>query len=345
MPTPFRIGVLGLTHDHIWGVLADLRTQPGVELVGVADAHRPLVDRAKSEYGCQAYREPSLFIDREQLDAVYLYGDNASSVELAELAAAKGLHLVVEKPLAHDLAGADRILAAARQNQVRLMVNWPFAWLPQLQHALRLAADGVIGDIWQVKYRAAHQGPREHGCSEFFCEWLYDAGRNGGGALIDYCCYGAVLARTLLGVPSRVTGITGRCVKEDILVEDNAIVVMSYPRAIALAEGSWTQIGNLTQYIATIYGTKGILLVEPRATGRLLHATAEQPEGVVVPLPEQPASLRSVNAHFLDCVRGNREFQPLCQPRVGRDAQEILEAALLSSETGSEVSLPLKIQA
>lgn len=344
MSPKFRIGVIGLTHDHIWGVLADLRTQPGVELVGVADTHRPLVERAKAEYGCVTYREAALFVEREQLDAVYLFGDNASAVEAAELAAKKGLHILVEKPMASDLAGADRMLAAARQNNVRLMINWPFAWLPQLQHALALAAAGEIGDIWQVKYRAAHQGPREHGCSEYFCDWLYDVDRNGGGALIDYCCYGALLSRALMGLPARVTGVTGRCLKEDILVEDNAVVVMSYPRGLSISEGSWTQIGNLTQYVATIYGSRGILQVEPRTSGRLLKATAEEPEGVVVPLPEQPAALRSTTAHFVDCVRSGREFQLLCQARVGRDAQEILEAALLSSDSGGEVSLPLKVQ-
>src|SRR5262249_6574529 len=156
-----------------------------------------------------------------------------AGVRLTELAAAKRLHVLVEKPMAADLAGADRMLAAVRRAGARLMVNWPFAWWPQMQHALRLARDGELGNLWQVKYRAAHAGPREIGCSPYFCEWLYDPRRNGAGALMDYCCYGAALARCLLGVPARVSAVAGRFVKEDILVEDNAVLVMTYPHGLA----------------------------------------------------------------------------------------------------------------
>ena len=70
-----------------------------------------------------------------------------------------------------------------------------------------MAQAGEIGQLWQVKYRAAHQGPVELGCSRQFCEWLYDEELNGAGALMDYCCYGAVLAEVLLGKPDQVTGI------------------------------------------------------------------------------------------------------------------------------------------
>ena len=66
------------------------------------------------------------------------------------------------------------MLAAAKEQGTRIMVNWPFAWWPMLQKGIAMAQGGDIGRIWQVKYRAAHEGPRELGCSEFFCGWLYD---------------------------------------------------------------------------------------------------------------------------------------------------------------------------
>src|SRR5260370_995857 len=80
-----------------------------------------------------------------------------------------------------------------REAGVQLMVNWPIAWWPQLQQALRLAEEGRIGRVFQINYRAADAGPREVGCSEAFAEWLLDPDRNGGGALMDYCSYGAAL--------------------------------------------------------------------------------------------------------------------------------------------------------
>jgi predicted dehydrogenase len=343
MPEPYRIGVLGLTHDHVWGNLQDLHASDEGVLVAAADPNGPLLEQVQQQFGCTTYNEYDALLEREQLDAVYIFSDNAAGAGLTEKAAAKGLHVMIEKPMAADVAGADRMLAAARRAGVRLMVNWPFAWWPQMQKALAMAAGGDIGDVWQVKYRAAHAGPKELGCSTYFCDWLFDAARNGGGALIDYGCYGALLARRLLGVPSRVTAVAGRVVKEDITVEDNAVIVMSYANAIAISEGSWSQIGNLTSYVTAIHGTQGTLLIEPRVGGRLLLATDEHPDGAEVEVPPALPHFRNATAHFLHCLRSGSEFFTLCNDRVGRDAQEILTAGLISAREGRHVSLPLSI--
>src|SRR5271154_2269817 len=135
-----RFAVLGLTHDHVWDVLGQLRES--AVLVAAADAHWQLLDRVRAEHGCAIYPDAAALLARESLDAVYIYADNAAGVLLTEQAAARGLHILTEKPLAADLAGAERMLAAVRRAGVRLMVNWPFAWWPQLQHALHLARSG-----------------------------------------------------------------------------------------------------------------------------------------------------------------------------------------------------------
>jgi predicted dehydrogenase len=341
MTRTFRIGVLGLTHDHVWGNLREMRDVPNAVLSGVADPNPPLLDRVRGEYGCPTYAGYEELLDREPLDAVYLYSDNATSVELTELAAGRGLHVLVEKPMAADLAGAERMQRAVRRAGVRLMVNWPFAWWPQLHHALALARAGDVGDVWQVKYRAAHAGPRELGCSPYFTAWLYDRQLNGAGALIDYCCYGVLLSRCLLGMPSRVVGVAGRLVKEELAAEDNGILLLTYPRAVGVAEGSWTQVGHLTSYITTIHGSRGTLLVEPRTGGRLLRATAAEPAGVPVAVPPLPPEQRSATANFLHGLETGADFNLLCTDRAGRDVQEILDAGLQSARLGSAVSLPL----
>src|SRR5262249_24381109 len=148
--------------------------------------------------------------------------------------------------------------------------------------------------------------------------------------------------RCVLGMPSRVSGVAGRLCKEDILVEDNAVLLLSYPRALAMAEGSWSQIDKMTAYLTMIDGTKGTLLVEAGQSGRLLKATAERPEGEPVEVPAAAAHLSSASAHFLHALETGTQFLELCNDRVCRDVQEILEAGLLSVERGQEVSLPLK---
>lgn len=340
MTGALRIGILGLTHDHVWEHLSDARSNPDTRLLAVADPHQALLGRAEAEFHCRPYSNPETMLNSEDLDAVYIFSDNAAGPELTEMAMSRRMHVLVEKPMAADLAGADRMVAAARAANVRLLVNWPFAWWPQMQHALRLAAEGVIGDVWQVRYRAAHAGPRELGCSEYFCEWLYDPKRNGrGGAFMDYCCYGALLARTVLGMPSQVSAVAKRLVKQDIAVEDNGLLVMTYPHAIAVSEGSWTQIGKLSAYMTLLYGTTGTLMLEPRDGGQLLLATEEQPDGEPVEVPELPSHLRNATAHFVHCIRTGEPSLPMCDPIICRDTQAILEGGINAAESGIVVKL------
>lgn len=339
MSETLRVGLLGLTHDHVWDNLPHLINHPDAEVVVAADTSEELVSKAVELTGCKASQSYADVLNDSSLDAVYIFASNRLGSELAIAAANKGLHVLIEKPMAASHAAATAMVQAADENKIRLMINWPFAWWPQLQHGLRLAADGAIGNIWQVKYRAAHQGPAELGCSKHFCDWLFDEGENGGGAMMDYCCYGCLLASVVMGQPQSVQGMSGRFVKESIDVEDNAIIVMKYENGMATAEASWTQIGKLTAYTTAIYGTSGTLMVEPRNGGRLLLATAESPTGEPVELPDSPAHLANSAAHFIHGIRSGEPFQSLCSHESAIMAQSVLEAGRDSAANGAMVSM------
>ena len=344
MTDKLRIGVLGMTHDHVWGNLRDLAASSQAELTAAADINSELLEKVQADFGCpQVFDYYEEMLDEVALDAVYIFGDNATGSELAIRAAERGLHILLEKPMSSNLNGAVRMLSAARKAGVELMINWPFAWWPQLQKAMQMAQSGELGQLFSVKYRSAHAGPKELGCTPYFYDWLYDGELNGAGALMDYCCYGTALARYLLGMPSRVTGVVGQLQKEYTTVDDNAVIVMQSPSSIAISEASWTQIGHLTSYTAMIYGSEGTLVVEPGANGRLLLANREYEDGTEVDVPALPPEMQSATAHFLDCIINKKPVTGLCSPRIGRDAQEILEAGLLSAEQGAAVSLPLPI--
>ena len=338
-----KIGVLGLHHDHVWSNLDELARLDNATLVGAADPSPELRAKYEAAHGGTTHADYANLLDSAELDAVYIFASNKTSEDLAVMACERGIHCLVEKPMAATLAGADKMLAATEAAGVRLMINWPFAWWPQLRAAIDAARAGEIGQLWQVKYRAAHEGPKELGCSPQFCDWLYDAELNGAGALMDYCCYGSVLARVLLGSPASVSGVklnTG--FKPDLPLEDNAILVLSYPQALATTEASWTQIGKLTAYTTVLYGSSGTLMVEPRGGGQLIKATADCPEGEPLPVPPAPPELRDASSHFLHLIENpEAAIHPLCEARACRDAQEILEAGLIAAREGRSVSLPL----
>jgi predicted dehydrogenase len=344
------IGVLGLTHDHVWEHVATLAERDDVTLA-VADPHAPLRDQARDIYGVQrCYDDPATLLEREQPDAVLIFSDNRATADLVELTAAHGTPIMVEKPLANSLANAERIRVAARRAGVPLMVNWPTYWTPAIRHALALAAGGLIGDIYRFSFRGGHAGPKEFGCSEYFYSWLYDRARNGAGAYIDYCGYGVSMARLLLGMPSRAHATMGRLQKEYIDVDDNAVLVLRYQRAMAVIEASWTVAGPVPDGGPVIWGRDGTLVVQRRPSpgegqivraGVIRHITRDNPDGELIEPPELPAGERNATEFFLEHLAADRPIEGLVSLEIGRDTQEILEAGLLAARAGSTVSLPL----
>ena len=344
-----RVGVLGLSHDHVWGNLTALAAGDLGQAVAAADPDPLLRERLKRAHGgVEAHGAYDALLERTDLDAVLVFADNRASVDLAIRALGRGLPAMVEKPMAADLAGAEALLAAARAARLPLMINWPTAWRPALRHGLALVRSGAVGEPVQLSHRGGHAGPREFGCSPQFCDWLYDPHRTGGGALVDYCGYGAILCRTLLGQPAAVSAVAAHLRKDGLAAEDNAVVVLRYPRALALLEGSWTQIGGEPGLALIVYGDAGTLLVhQPRAVregqavgpGKVQLVTGERSE--LIDPPALPADERDAPTYFLSRVRDGRPVEGLCAPEVGRDVQEVLAAALRSSATRREVTLPL----
>jgi predicted dehydrogenase len=342
-----RIGVLGLSHDHVWSNLESLaRSEYGV-LAAVAEPDPALRRRLERSYpGVVQHSTYEALLGTGGLDGVMVFADNRTSVELGLRALGRGLPVMIEKPMAADLAGADALLAASQSAGLPLMVNWPTAWRPALRHGLRLVQGGAVGEPIQLSHRGGHAGPREFGCSSQFCDWLYDPARNGGGALVDYCGYGTILARTLLGVPTSVVAVAAHLRKPDLVSEDNAVVILRYARALALLEGSWTQIGGQPAYAMIVYGDGGTVLVhQPRAIregqavgpGRVEVVRGEESE-MLEPPPLGPDERDGVS-HFLARLRDGKPFLDLCSARVGRDAQQVLDAALRSAATGREIPL------
>ncbi|MFM2033299.1 MAG: hypothetical protein RLZZ297_2064 [Chloroflexota bacterium] len=333
-----RIGILGLSHDHVWDFLAHRADTPGVEIVAAGDPDPLLRAKATAHGISTTVADPHDIIGRNDIDAVAIFADNRSSVDLGIAAAQRGLHVFVEKPIAADYAGAVALHAATKRAGVTLMVNWPIAWWPNIQYACQLIERGRIGTLFQVQYRAAHCGPRELGCSPQFVDWLYDPYRNGAGVIMDYCCYGAVLTCLFLGLPSRVTTVAGRLRKHDLPAEDNAVMVMQHATAISTATASWTQQGHLTSYEPMFYGDKGTLVAR---NGKLILSDAENDEGTTLRVPKAAEWCAHALEHYVAVIRGDVELMPLCSSEVGLLAQHVLEAGVISANTNAAVSLPL----
>jgi predicted dehydrogenase len=338
-----RVGVLGLTHDHIWSNLDKLVALDSAELVGAAEPDAALREEFRRRFGDLVIVDDfdALLDGNHDLQAVFVFSDNRASAELGARAADRGLHVMLEKPMASTLELADRLLNAGSRNGVHVMINWPHFWNPNIREAHRLASSGAVGDIFKLKYAGGHAGPREIGCSPIFCDWLYDAERNGVGALVDQGGYSLTVCRWFLGRPNRVMAMGGRLTKVDDADLDNIAILLRYDRAIAIAEASWSWVGGWPTAGPLVYGTEGSLaahgLKDPAAVSIV---TKDQREPRVLEVPPLPEGQQHAPDYFISSIRNETPIDGLVSATVSRDAQEIMDAAIESIRTGHEVAIP-----
>ena len=338
MSKTYRVGFASLVHDHVWGELNQWKKHPNVEIVAAGDVNAELREQFTNESGVDnVYDSWQEMIDNEELDIVQACGENNAGPGIVSAAAAKGIHVLSEKPMAARLSQADEMLSTAEKAGIYLMINWPTAWSPALNTTIQLIKSGAIGDIFYFKWRSAHNGPKEIGCSKYFYEWLYDEEKNGAGALMDYCCYCADMCAFLLGLPEQVTGFRGTFVKDYPLPDDNAVIVMKYGNAFGITEASWTQKTGYITPNPVVYGTEGALSV----TGNQVNLHPAGGDAQVIDPEPIPEGRRNAPEYLIHCIENEMPIEGLCCPKVSRDAQEILEAGLVSSDRGQVVNLPM----
>lgn len=334
----YRVGVASMVHDHVWGELRHWSALPDVELVAAGDENADLRDKIKAQHNVpQVYDSWQEMVEREELDIVQAASENSACADIVEACAAKGIHVISEKPMAATLSQAERMVAATEKAGTRLMINWPTAWQPAIQEMERRIVAGDIGKLFYFKQRSAHNGPKEIGCDPHFWEWLYDEEKNGGGALMDYCCYSADMCARFLGLPAQVTGFRGVFVKEYPVPDDNAIILMKYPHAFGIAEACWTQTVGGAANNPIAYGTEGSIAI---AGGKLIvQRPGKETETIEAPPTQAPR--RSGPEYLIHCLQSGEPIEGFCSMSVSRDAQEILEAGKRAADSGQTMNLPL----
>ena len=363
----YRLGAIGFAHMHINGLLHAFAGLPNVEWVACADtvpavpslttkpsSRRANLRRALEGIGIpKAYEDYREMLAQEQLDIVIFCPENARHGEVAEAIAGVGAHMVTEKPMAASLSGALRMARAARAHGVSLMVNWPTTWDPAVRKMKELIDEGVIGGVWEVKWRnGASMGPLSYSSGEDAytdlekgAEWWHQAAA-GGGALLDYCCYGACLAHWFLGQPAvAATAFVANLTSHYGDADDNAVIAVRFPAALAILEGTWTtwSVGIPTGLI--VYGTRGTLVLKSRpspAGGRPVpvvevyttrgHGLGE-PDQVIEgdPLPEGRATLAE---EFIYHLETGEPLHPTLDMDRNLEVMAILDAGIRSAASG-----------
>ncbi len=339
---PVRLGIAGLVHGHAHGLFRLAKGHPAVELVGISERDRPLVEQYRRQYGFTAsmvHDSLEAMLDRVKPEAVMLFTDTFDHQKAVDICAERKIPVMMEKPLAISNEHGRRIAAAAKRSRIPILVNYETTWYASNPVVRQTTKNPAFGPLRKAVIRDGHAGPKEIGVDPEFLRWLTDPARNGGGALFDFGCYGANLMTWLMGNrrPNSVLAQT-RQFKPDVYaqVDDDATILLDYGTAQATIEASWNW--PFSRKDMELYGAHGSIKTVGRdgMRVRLAKETTEREERA----PALPAPHQDYLVYFAAVVRGEARAEGLSSLENNLVVTEILDAARQSAATGRVVALP-----
>jgi myo-inositol 2-dehydrogenase / D-chiro-inositol 1-dehydrogenase len=334
-----RIGILGFAHYHanFWSEV--FRDSPDVAFAGVWDDDPKRGEESAARYGTRFL--PSLDALLDAVDAVAVCSETAAHRPLIERAAARGKHVLCEKPIAGSREDARAIAAAIDGAGVRFMQSFPKRFDPA-NHEIRRRLDaGFFGIPWLARVRHGHRYGHD---AAFTGGWWTDPARAGGGALLDEGVHGADFLRWLFGDPESVTAMVSDRTS-GLAVEDTAVAIYRFPSGLLaeLATGMNFQAADVS---VEIFGTRGTALLtgvdlaskEHTASGFLRFYSADQTERTWEVSPIVPrfktGGFHQQNAlAFVDALK--RGVAPPMGLEDGRRSLAMILAGYAAARTGT----------
>lgn len=339
---PLRIGVAGLTHSHVHWILG--RADRGdIQIVGIAESNKALAKRFLEQHGLPmslVFDTLEEMLEKTKPEAVTAFGSIYEHLAVVQACAPRGIHVMVEKPLAVSVDHARQMQALAKKHNIQLLTNYETTWYATNHKAFDMVQQDRLGKLRKVVVHDGHEGPKEIGVNKEFLDWLTDPKQNGGGAVIDFGCYGANLITWLANGqrPVSVTAVLHHF-KPDVYpkVDDEATIVLEYPGMQGIIQASWNwPFGRKDM---EVYGATGYVLSDNRTNLRMRFKGEDKEHSEV--LTERTAPYDDPFALLAAVIQKQITLPAYDLSSLENNliVVEILEAAIQSSRTGKKVML------
>jgi len=352
-----RIAGINFEHFHMGDLLRMVARHPQAELVAICDVQPERMvmvrEALRIEYN-RVFHHWEECLDATEPDLVITCPAAASHGLWSERLLGRGVHVLMEKPMAASLAEADRMIQAAEQSKRLLAINWPMVWYPQYQLTERLIREGMIGDVLEVHYYGGNRGPLWHteGKIERTAQdvdrlkphsWFYQR-QSGGGSLLDYMGYGATLGTWFNGgqIPLDVTAVVDE--PPGLEVDEHCIAIVRYANGLSKLETRW---GTFTDPWTTqpqpqcgfvVVGSEGTIGAYDYAQ-TLRVQTRTRPEQHEIGLPELIAPWRDPIEYFVHCIQTGEPLRGPLSPAMSRIGQQIVDTVAASAAAKSTMPL------
>lgn len=285
-------------------------------------------DFARRHGADRYYADVEELLTDEGINAVYVATPPQSHLEIVELAARAGKHVLCEKPMAPTTEECKKMVKACRENGVQLAVAYYRRFFPVIERMKELVGQGVIGEVVRGRAQTANlYAPREDGERT----WLKDPKIAGGGFMTDVGTHRLDLLAYFLGRPREILAFTDT-LTFDFAVDDSSSLVMRFESgAHATAEFNWNVGASIDEF--ELCGTEGRLVCRSLGAGEMDLVSNGISESFRLP-PPPVTHLKLVDQFVRSLLLGEPNQLP---GEEGMLATSIAEAAYLSSREGRAV--------
>jgi predicted dehydrogenase len=318
----------------------------GAEVVGIQDVNRERVRAVGAELGCPVHSTLAGLL-AEKADLAVILAPHPFHAELAIASLRSGKHVLTEKPIAVEIAEADRMVAEADHSGRTLAVGFQQRTRLEVREARRLIGEGFLGELQRADVLATW--PRRKTYFEV-APWRGSWRGEGGGVLINQGQHDLDLLCHLAGRPARVAA-WARTRVHRIEGEDSVQAMLEWPGgAIGSVHISSAEVDQGQRIELT--GTAGRLRLLPgklelASNGVDFREFAASPGDPFEAIQAGPAKeFPGGGGDHADLYRDLAEalagdHPPIAPGREAADALELANAMVYASRTGSEVGLPL----
>jgi predicted dehydrogenase len=270
---------------------------------------------------------------RQEPQAVIISNPTALHLDVAIPAAEAGCHLLIEKPVSHNLERLEQFQTIAQQNEVRILVGYHFRLHPGLQLTRQLLDTGAIGRPLTVRAHWGEYLPGWHPWEDY--RKAYSARQDLGGGVILTLSHPLDYLRWLCGEIRDCFAFTGQLGNLELDVEDTAEIVLRFQNDM-LGSLHLDYNQRPSAHTLEIVGSDGTLKWDNTSGGVALFQ-AESGAWQEFPAPagfERNHLFESEMRHFLAVARG--EIEPIC---TLEDGMRDLEWALLALHSAANGQL------
>ncbi|MDB4870470.1 MAG: oxidoreductase [Gemmatimonadales bacterium] len=318
----------------------------GLELVAVSDTDAERAKQAGAQWNVPHFTSYERMLAESKPDIVTIATPSGLHAEQGVAAAKAGKHVVMEKPMAISLTGADALVQACDKAGVQLFVVKQNRLNPPVQLLRRAVDKNRFGRIYMANCTVHWARPQEYyDQAPWRGTWEFD-----GGAFMNQASHYVDLVQWLMGPVESVMAKTATLARR-IETEDSGIAILKF-RSGALGTIEVTMLAyprNLEGSI-TILGEKGSAKVGGTAVNKIEHwefADYDDDDKLVESANTNPPNVYGLGhqgyyRNVLAVLRG--EAKPDTDGRAGRKSLELILGIYESAKTGREVPLPLRAQ-